>query len=204
MGKMVDKDELEFIRKMAKEGNLESKLNKGEGILGLPSDIAKAGAQESDDEIAKRITRSMRMPAGMKSEALEQMAKKGLGKGLMKGLGKVAAGIAGGGIPLLAEAMDASDLGPQRGTPEFDMEDPTQQLSANDQYFSDLRDKNLSRVANRQPQSIEDKVSEDIAREEKVDAIIAGDKSFEELEEEAAKAFRKQQILSGMYNKREL
>lgn len=119
MSKMVDKDELEFMRKMAKEGNLESKLSNVDDAVGRVAGVdfpRGTSPAHTDVAIKRRVLESMRRPKGFKLAGEEAMAE-GL-EGLLrrasaKGAGKATAILGPLGL-LLSEGVEASDVGEPR------------------------------------------------------------------------------------------
>ncbi len=193
MGKMVNKDSLEFLRKMASEGNITSKLK--EGITPVASEIDKLPSLPS-----KAIKAADSMSAD--KHLAKKLALKSMGKGLLKGAGKVAAF----GMPLIGatmEAADAAPLGPEEGSMQERLESgtPMREMVKEDDkeaMFKRLREESLARAARARANN---KAGAD--REAILGAIDASqepavDQISEEAERAAEVRHKKQQILRGL------
>jgi hypothetical protein len=117
MGKQIDKESLEFLRRMAREGNIESRLKDSNDAVGRVAgiDFPKGiDPKQTDVSIKRRVLEAMKRPAGMKAPAEEAMAEgleKLLKKAAVKSAGKAALAGVTGGLSLAAEAADSPEAG---------------------------------------------------------------------------------------------
>lgn len=200
MSKMIDKDELEFLRKMVKEGNIESKLNKGVGELPikssiddlpiLPSSAQKNLSRHTSKEVSDKVSDSL------KKSILSGISKKGVGK---------AAALAGPLGMLLSgasEAFDASSLGPEMGSEDYDIETMSPEQREEKEFFENLRETSLSRAKDTMGrQDRESDIEEKIKLDDKIYDIANQGKSSEALEDQAMKEKLKRTILQGLRSK---
>ena len=116
MGKMVDKDELEFLRKMSKEGNLESNLNKSNPKVDALRRMVSERSITAGSNIDKALGSKMASPAQM--SMLKEASKKAGKSGLLKGLGRAASLAAGPVLGLASQVAEASPI--DKSSAEFD------------------------------------------------------------------------------------
>lgn len=191
MSKMVDKDELRFLRKMASEGNLESKLMKGaekivdQGDLPLiPSAAEKNLVRHGSKELADSMENKM------KQSVLSKLASRGLGR---------AASIAAGPLALLPEIADAAELGRGSDIPpsKEQMLEAAKEMNK-ESYLEELRNRGDARAEKAMAnQDMERDIAEKIQMDEKIDSIINAGKSDEDLEQEAARRLHQRLIKEG-------
>lgn len=116
MGKMVDKEALEFLRKMVKEGNIESRLKDSSDAVGRVAgvDFPKGiDPMQTEASIKRRVLEAMKRPAAMKAPAEEAMAdslEKMLKRAAGKSAGKTASILGPLGL-LLSEGAEAAYAG---------------------------------------------------------------------------------------------
>jgi hypothetical protein len=211
MGKMVDKDELELIKKMVRDGNIESNMLKGEeGKVRMAGvDFPKTGKTGVSSSTTGLMDKAMK--AGMdvaentppaipgsnqaKIDALQNMlgkvGKKGIGKAGLKGL----AGLASGGLSLGAEAFDAEGIGPRPGSEEYEMETMSPKERDLKRYIEEKRSRDTERIGSQD--SMEKVAMDKVARDNKIEEMFDDGKSFEEADAEAAKKQKIRDILSG-------
>jgi hypothetical protein len=201
MSKMVNKDSLEFLRKMAREGNLESRLKESNDAVGRVAGIdfpKGTRVTDTDEAIKRRVLEAMKRPAAMKAPADEAMVEgleKLLKKAASKGAGKMALGAITGGLSLGAEAADAPEAGESRETEQM-MIDRGKAAQDPLEALRQLRRKKGKEVLDRQdPEAaIEDIVNE------KVKAELYGMPSeiTEDMEKEAERKYKAERIRRGL------
>ena len=186
MGKMVDKDELRVLRRLAE--SKASDLNPGEGILyNEILDTPKRAMQETDSKIAKRVVGSMEMPESMKLQALKNISKKGLGR---------AASIAAGPLGmLLSEVADASEIAPSDTPATKEEMDKALLQMQKESALEQMRNRanNRAESAMAKQNRLRD-IQEKMLIDEKINTL-GEQKSDEELEEEASKLLHKRKLM---------
>jgi len=200
MGKQIDKDSLEFLRKMAREGNLESRLKDSNDAVGrmagvdFPKGLDKT---HTDEAIKRRILESMKRPAGMKlakdeamAEGLENLLKR-VGK---KGVGKLGAVLGPVGM-LLSEGADAAEAGESRETEQKLLE----RGAAAQDSLEALRQMK-SRIGKETLERQDPEAALDDVLKEKIKAELYGmpNEITEDMEKEAERKYNAERIKRGL------
>jgi len=190
MGKMVEDNMLDILRKMSGRSGKEatgaiSKVSDVHGGKALIEKAAKAGI-----DVAANTPPIVPGSKQAKIKALEGMMGAIGKKGLAKGLGKAALGAISGGLSLGAEAFDAPTTGPDPMSEEGIFES----LSPRER---DMRTRNLERASETmERQDPERDILEKQAFDKRIEDMYPDTRSFEEQEKEAERKLKARKFRS--------